>query len=98
MQEYLIGSDMTKLSDIRSQCTDKHRPARQRGRQIRQPAAQSGRSELRQRARSACFVPRAATIIIIAVIQGHLDISGDGKATVKREDGPLGEPPAALDL
>ena len=83
MQEYLIGPDMTKLSDIRSQCTDKRRPARQRGRQIRQPA---------------CFVPRAATFIIIAVIQGHLDISGDGKATVKREDGPLGEPPAALDL
>ena len=29
---------------------------------------------------------------------GHLDIWGDGKATVKREDGPLAEPPGALDL
>lgn len=28
----------------------------------------------------------------------HVDISGDGWATVKREDGPWAEPPAALDL
>ena len=28
----------------------------------------------------------------------HVDISGDDQATVKREDGPLAEPPAALDL
>jgi hypothetical protein len=28
----------------------------------------------------------------------RVDISGDGKATVKREDGPLAEPPGALDL
>ena len=28
----------------------------------------------------------------------HVDISGDDQATVKHEDGPLAEPPAALDL
>ena len=28
----------------------------------------------------------------------HVDIWGDGRATVKRKDGPLAEPPAALDL
>ena len=28
----------------------------------------------------------------------HVDILGDGRATVKREDGLLAEPPAVLDL
>jgi hypothetical protein len=31
-------------------------------------------------------------------IYGHLDIWGDGRATVKCEDGPYAEPPGALDL
>lgn len=31
-------------------------------------------------------------------ISGHLDISGDNRATVKREDGLLVEQPGALDL
>jgi hypothetical protein len=32
------------------------------------------------------------------ISNSRVDISGDRKATVKREDGPWVEPPAALDL